>query len=412
MTRRTLIAALIVLAAGLPACTPGPESTVPPVTPTPTPPAAVDGALPLDSIELVLEEVANGFENPVFVTHAGDGSGRLFVVEQGGLVRVVRDGAVSRGDFLDVRDLITTGGERGLLGLAFAPDYATTGRFYINYTDLKGATVIARYVAADPGSDTPRLTGPAEALRIPQPYSNHNGGCIVFGPDGMLWVGMGDGGSGGDPQGHAQNPDSLLGKMLRLDVSGAGRAKPASDNPGPARGAKLTDLAYQSGLRNPWRFSFDRSTGDLWISDVGQNAWEEINHIELEKAAGANFGWNLWEGTHSYPPDSSPSARGFVFPVLEYGRSEGKSVTGGYVYRGTRYPALDGVYLYADFVDGWVAGLRLDESGGGDPEALREERVLVRNAGRPSSFGEDEDGELYVVDHGGVIYVVTARPLR
>ena len=192
-------------------------------------------------------------------------------------------------------------------------------------------------------------------------------------------------------------------------MSGTGRAKPASDNPGPARGDKLTDLAYQSGLRNPWRFSFDRANGDLWIGDVGQNAWEEINHIKPEKAAGANFGWNLWEGTHPYPPESNPSARGFVFPVLEYGRSEGKSVTGGYVYRGSRYPMLDGVYLYADFIDGWVAGLRLDESSGGDPDAVREERVLVRNAGNPSSFGEDEDGELYVVDHGGVIYRVTAR---
>lgn len=404
------IAMVTVVIALVTGCDPDASRTTPMTAVTPQPTSTPSGTrVALDQIDVTLSQVARGFDKPVFLTHAGDGSGRLFVVEQGGRIRVIRDGAVVRGEFLDISDLVSTGGERGLLGLAFSPDYLTSGRFYVNYTDRKGDTVVTRYTVADPASDSPALTGSLSVLKVPQPYGNHNGGCIIFGPDSMLWVGMGDGGSGGDPEGRAQDPDSLLGKMLRLDVSGNGRARPASDNPGPVGTSGLVPEAYQSGLRNPWRFSFDRENGDLWIGDVGQTAWEEINHVELSSAAGANFGWNIWEATHPYPDGTNPSSRGFIFPVVEYGRGEGRSVTGGYVYRGSAYPELDGVYLYADYVDGWVAGLRLDASVGGDPDAVREERVLARNVGNPSSFGEDADGELYLVDHGGTVYRIEAR---
>lgn len=412
-TRLLITIALVsMLATGATGCRPAgeprPEPPSPALTPEPTTTPS-GSSVALDRIEVSLSEVASGLDQPVFLTHAGDGSGRLFVVEQSGRIRVIRDGRLQRGAFLDIADSISEGGERGLLGLAFAPDYATSGVFYVNYTDTRGGTVIARLVARDPASDSPEVGRPESVLRVAQPYPNHNGGCIVFGPDGFLWVGMGDGGSGGDPEGHAQNPDSLLGKMLRLDVSAPGRARPASDNPGPAGDSDLVDEAYQMGLRNPWRFSFDRSTGDLWIGDVGQSAWEEIDHISLKKAAGANFGWNRWEATHPYPDGSNPTSKGYVFPVVEYGRNEGKSVTGGYVYRGSAYPELDGVYFYADYVDGWIAGLRLDEADGGDAGDPREERVLVTGAGSPSSFGEDADGELYVLDHGGTVYRIEAR---
>ncbi len=404
------IAMVTVVIALVTGCDPDASRTTPMTAVTPQPTSTPSGTrVALDQIDVTLSQVARGFDKPVFLTHAGDGSGRLFVVEQGGRIRVIRDGAVVRGEFLDISDLVSTGGERGLLGLAFSPDYLTSGRFYVNYTDRKGDTVVTRYTVADPASDSPALTGSLSVLKVPQPYGNHNGGCIIFGPDSMLWVGMGDGGSGGDPEGRAQDPDSLLGKMLRLDVSGNGRARPASDNPGPVGTSGLVPEAYQSGLRNPWRFSFDRENGDLWIGDVGQTAREEINHVELSSAAGANFGWNIWEATHPYPDGTNPSSRGFIFPVVEYGRGEGRSVTGGYVYRGSAYPELDGVYLYADYVDGWVAGLRLDASVGGDPDAVREERVLARNVGNPSSFGEDADGELYLVDHGGTVYRIEAR---
>lgn len=404
-----LAGTLVAGAAGCrPAGEPRPESPSPALTPEPTS-TAPGSSVALDRIEVSLAEVVKGLDQPVFLTHAGDGSGRLFVVEQTGTIRVIRDGELVRGAFLDIADLISEGGERGLLGLAFAPGYASSGVFYVNYTDTRGGTVVARLVARDPTADSPEVSSPETVLRVAQPYANHNGGCIAFGPDGMLWVGMGDGGSGGDPEGHAQNPDSLLGKMLRLDVSSPGRARPADDNPGPAGRSELADEAYQLGLRNPWRFSFDRATGDLWIGDVGQSAWEEINHVSLKKAGGANFGWNRWEATHPYPDGSNPSSTGFVFPVVEYGRNEGKSVTGGYVYRGSDYPELDGVYFYADYVDGWIAGLRLDEADGGDEGDVRDERVLVTGAGNPSSFGEDADGELYVLDHGGTVYRIEAR---
>ncbi len=392
------MAAAGVLSAGfaISACVRAPEQkpvTVPasqPSTVAPTPQAPA----PLNALELTLQPVVSGLDKPLYVTHAGDGSGRLFVLEQGGRVRVVRDGNLSRGTFLDVSKRISSGGERGLLGLAFSPDYAVSGTFYVNYTDKGGDTVIARFIADDPASDTPNLSGPTAVLRVPQPFANHNGGCIVFEPrTSRLWVGMGDGGSGGDPGDRAQDRGELLGKMLVLDFS-------KSDTPKPQ--------VIQRGVRNPWRFSFDRATRDLWIGDVGQNAWEEIDFVVLDEVDGVNWGWRRWEGNHAYPSGSTSSRSRMRFPVAEYGHDVGRSVTGGYVYRGTAYPALVGTYLYADFEAGWIAGLqRLNENG--TELVTPRVRTLVENAGNPSSFGEDEDGELYVCDWRGTLYRVTAR---
>ncbi|HSK46726.1 MAG TPA: PQQ-dependent sugar dehydrogenase [Coriobacteriia bacterium] len=345
----------------------------------------------LRDLELRLEPVARGFDQPLFLTNAGDGSNRLFVVEQTGRIRIVRNGRVTPRAFLDVSERISTGGERGLLGLAFAPDYASSGRFYVNYTDRAGDTVIARFIADDPSSDAPELRGPQVVFTVDQPYPNHNGGCIVFAPDGTLWVGMGDGGAAGDPQARAQNSQSLLGKMLSLDVEGGGSGRPRPK-------------IVMRGLRNPWRYSFDPDNDDVWIGDVGQNAWEEIDRLAFSEAQGANLGWNRWEGDHPYPAGASRSRDGFVFPVVEYAREEGQSVTGGYVYRGARYPELDGVYFYADFVSGWIATAR--EKEGGDLE----QSVSLPNPGVvPSSFGIDEDGEIYVCDYQGAVLRVVSR---
>lgn len=373
---------------------PGTPVTVPAPSTTPAPtPSATAAPAPIQSLEVVLDPVARGLDGPLFATHAGDGSGRLFIVEQSGRVRVLRKGGVASGSFLDVRKLVSSGGERGLLGLAFAPDFATSGAFYVNYTDRSGDTVVARFIADDPASDAPKVEGPTRILKVSQPYANHNGGCIVFQPGTQrLWVGMGDGGSGGDPGDRAQDTGELLGKMLVLDFSA---------------GERPTPQIVQRGVRNPWRFSFDRETHDLWIGDVGQNAWEEIDFVPLAEVSRVNWGWRRWEGNHAYPSGSNPSRKGMRFPITEYGRDRGGSVTGGYVYRGSAYPALVGTYLFADFSGGWIAGLqRLDETGATLPEPR--ERVLVESAGNPASFGEDEDGELYVCDLGGTLYRVTA----
>jgi glucose/arabinose dehydrogenase len=364
------------------------QSVQPPPAREATTGATSREALPLRDLTLGLEEVASGFEQPVFVTHAGDGSGRLFVVEQTGRVRVIRAGQTASQPFLDVSARVSSGGERGLLGLAFAPDYKETGRFYVNYTDAEGDTLVARFVAQDPASDTPRIQGPEVVLAVSQPYSNHNGGCIAFAPDGTLWVGMGDGGAAGDPQDNAQSDDSLLGKMLSLDVEGA-------ENP-EAR-------MVQRGLRNPWRFSFDRETDEMWIGDVGQNAYEEVNAVAFSEAVGLDFGWARWEGDETYPPGAKRSREGFTFPILTYDRDTGQSVTGGCVYRGKKYPEMSGTYLFGDYVSGWIGGAQRSSEG------TQWQLLLTETGISPSSFGEDEDGEVYVCDHGGSVLRITAE---
>ena len=310
-------------------------------------------------VQITVDEiVASGFTQPVHITHAGDGSGRLFVVEQPGQIKVIRDGVVEA--FLDISNTVLSGGERGLLSMAFPPNYASRGHFYVNYTrQPDGATVVARYaVTFDPDVADP--SSEEVVLVVPQPYSNHNGGQIAFGPgDGFLYVGMGDGGSGGDPQNYAQNPSELLGKMLRFDVE---TGDPLTYTM-PASNPFTQTVGYRAeiwvlGLRNPWRFSFDRDTHDLYIGDVGQNAWEEIDYQDADTPGGLNYGWRCREGTHTYntlPPCDDPDwLATLTDPIAEYNHAEGRSVTGGFVYRGRDYPTLVGLYFFADYVEGKI----------------------------------------------------------
>lgn len=337
-------------------------------------------------VKVRLEPVASGLRSPLFLTHAGDGTGDLYLVQQTGQIRVMIGGKLREQPLLDIGSQISTGGERGLLGLAFHPDYARNGYFFVNYTDRGGQTVIARYQA----NQANRVAQPAServVLRIPQPYSNHNGGMLAFGPDGQLYIGMGDGGSGGDPQNYGQALDSLLGKMLRINVDSLPYTVPA-DNPRLV-GARPEIWAY--GLRNPWRFSFDRKTGDLWIADVGQNAWEEVNWVRSGEG-GQNYGWRLMEGNDCFNPRTNCPRAGLTMPIHTYGRGEGQSITGGYVYRGSSIPALQGRYLFTDFNTGNLWSLRQEGN-----RWVRQ--TLLGGLGQGvASFGEDQNGEIYLLN--------------
>ncbi|SMB88893.1 PQQ-dependent sugar dehydrogenase [Deinococcus hopiensis] len=321
------------------------------------------------------------------ITHGGDGSGRLYVTLQGGQVRLLEGGKVRAQPFLDVSRLTSAGGERGLLGLAFDPGYKQNRRLYVHYTDRNGDTVLARYTAtadfsrADAGSAKIMFT-------TKQPYANHNGGQLGFGPDGFLYMALGDGGSGGDPQNNGQNLGTPLGKLLRFDVRGDA-ARPAPGNPFLNRqGANPNIWAY--GLRNPWRFSFDRATGDMIIADVGQNTLEEVNRQPRSSKGGENYGWRVREGDRCFEPAQDCRTAGLVEPVLVYGRSEGQSITGGYVYRGAAIPALKGQYVFADFASGTVWAAPVDTW----------KAAKIGSVQNPSTFGEGEDGELYVAEYG------------
>ncbi|HRE76318.1 MAG TPA: PQQ-dependent sugar dehydrogenase [Flavobacterium sp.] len=337
---------------------------------------------------LGLQTFASGFSSPVAIVNAGDE--RLFVVQRGGLIRIVNaNGTINTTPFLSLSSIITAGGERGLLGLAFHPDYATNGRFYVNYTRSgDGATVIAKYTVSE--SD-PNVANPASAeilLTIAQPFSNHNGGSLNFGPDGYLYIGMGDGGSGGDPNNYGQNLNSLLGKMLRIDVDGeTGYAIPA-DN--PYVGIAGEDEIWAVGVRNPWKFSFDRLTGDLWIADVGQNAIEEINKAASTEA-GLNYGWRCYEGNSAYNTSGCGASSNYTFPIAQYTHAStgGCSLTGGYVYRGTAYPALQNKYVFADYCNNKIGYIDVD----GGPITW----TATAFSGNVVSFGEDVNGELYWV---------------
>ena len=327
---------------------------------------------------LRLVRIAGGLERPVLATQAPGEPQRIYVVEQAGRIRVVQDGRLRAAPFLDLRSRVESGGnEQGLLGLAFAPGYARNGTFYVNYSVRpSGDTVVARYRARN-GRVVPGST--RTILRIEQPYSNHNGGNLVFGPDGRLWIGLGDGGSGGDPEDRAQSMDTLLGKLFRLDVR---RAQPRPE-------------IVALGLRNPWRYSFDRRTGVLWIGDVGQNAFEEINRLPRPLTAGlVNFGWDVYEATERFEDKALGPGR-LVQPVARYGRGGGCSVTGGYVYRGPSIPRISGRYVFGDYCSGNIWTL---SSGGG---GMRREPVRLPGL---SSFGEGLRGELYAVSHEGAVY--------
>lgn len=365
-------------------------------TPTATAAAAFVANFP-DPASANWQLTAQGFERPLLVTHAGDG--RLFIVEQPGRIQIIQDGNVLEALLLDISDRVRdSGNEQGLLGLAFDPAFDQNGYFYVNYTGRGGTTYISRFQIsdnldqADPGNETVLLS-------VEQPYANHNGGVLAFGPDGYLYIGLGDGGSGGDPQGNAQNLNSLLGKILRLDVSGTDSYAIPSDNPFAAGGGRAEIWAY--GLRNPWRFAFDTATGDLFIGDVGQNAWEEIDFQPAGIPGGQNYGWNLLEGTHPYEANSFPEG---ILPIAEYGHNQGCSVTGGVVVRDPSLPAWNGVYLFGDYCSGIIWGILPDGAGGWSTQQLYDTGFNI------SSFGSDASGRVYLTDLNGGLYQL--RPIE
>ena len=394
-----------------PSQTAAPPEPTPILTERPTstaPPATTSPEIVTEPVELPDPEayqwrlIAGNLARPIGLANAGDGSGRLFIIEQAGLIRILQAGELLPVPFLDISDRVDCCGERGLLGLAFHPDYASNGQFYVHYSDLAGDTVLARFQVdladrpneADPGSQV-------IIFRVAQPYGNHNGGTVAFGPDGYLYLGLGDGGSGGDPLGNAQNLNSLLGKLLRLDVDGGDPYAIPPDNP-YAQGGGAPEI-WASGLRNPWRFSFDRATGDLFIGDVGQNSWEEIDFYPVGAPGGANFGWNYREGTHPYIDSFPPDDLLLVDPVAEYGRNQGLTVIGGVVYRGEQLPDWQGVYLFGDYGSGYIWGL-IREAGGS-----WENSVLFGTGSSITSFGEDESGEIYYVDLAGNLFQLAAK---
>jgi glucose/arabinose dehydrogenase len=353
------------------------------------------------SVDLRLTEQFDQLRQPLFVTHAGDGSGRLFIVEQGGRILVARNGVLNTQPFLDLQGQLSGDSEQGLLGLAFPADFEVSGRFYVNYTNTAGGSVVSRFQVSGDDPDRAEAGSERALLSYAQPFPNHNGGWMAFGPDGHLYIASGDGGSGGDPQNNGQRLDTLLGKMLRVDVSGEQAAIPA-DNPFVGQSGAAPEI-WAYGLRNPWRASFDRETGDLWIADVGQGRTEEVNFQSASAAGGRNYGWRLLEGSECR--SSGCNSAGTVLPVSEYGRDLGCSITGGYVYRGQRYPALRGTYLFGDFCSGRLFGLR--RTGTGDGAAAFSRDQLAATGLPISSFGEDEEGNLYLVSYDGRVFLLS-----
>ncbi|MDX2241921.1 MAG: PQQ-dependent sugar dehydrogenase [Leptolyngbyaceae cyanobacterium bins.302] len=357
----------------------------------------------LSSLALNLNPQFSGFDRPVYLTHAGDTSDRLFVVEQPGQIRIVQNGTVLPTPFLDIRERVLTGGEQGLLSVAFPAGYADKQHFYVYYTNRAGNIAIARYsLTSDPNVADP--TSEQIILTIDHPnFTNHNGGQLAFGADGFLYIGTGDGGGGGDPSNNAQNPNSLLGKILRIDVETPGTTTYTIPTTNPFVAATDPNNVYRDeiwalGLRNPWRLSFDRQTNDLYIADVGQNAVEEVNMQLASSLGGENYGWRFFEGSQPFNAAGSPP--GLTFPVAEYAHSQGRSITGGYVYRGLEYSALQGVYLYGDFISGNIWALRRSGTGW-------ENQLLQDTSLSISSFGEDAQGNLYLANYSnGTIYKV------
>jgi glucose/arabinose dehydrogenase len=416
-----------IIAVMLVACSSAPQPTPPSLTPTPLPsataiiptePAASPTFTPLppatqtpttaptateinpiptfpDPANASWRPVTTALNSPVGLTNASDGSGRLFILEQDGVIRIFQNGSLLATPFLDIRDEVLSGGERGLLGLAFHPQYTQNGYFYVNYTNLQGNTVIARFQVS---VSDPNRADPASENRlifVQQPFPNHNGGEVTFGPDGYLYLGLGDGGSQGDPENHGQSLNTLLGKILRIDVNHGDPYAIPPDNPFQGKG-KAEIWAF--GLRNPWRFSFDRLTGDLYIGDVGQDMWEEIDFLPAGSPGGTNFGWNYMEGLHAYSNRTPPQGLQLTAPVTEYSHAFGCAVTGGYVYRGKQLPEWQGVYLFGDYCSGNVWGLLRS------PDGTWQQKELYQNVGRISSFGEDEAGEIYLTDLTGNLF--------
>ena len=351
-----------------------------------------------------LQLLASGLSQPLYVTAPPGDTARLFVVLQTGQMRIIRHDTLLPAPFLDVTALVSCCGEQGLLSMAFHPNYAQNGFFFIDYTDVNGDTRVARYrVSANP--DSADGASATAILSQAQPFANHNGGLLLFGPDGCLYVGLGDGGSGGDPQGNGQNLGTLLGKILRIDVNGSlPYAIPAGNPFAGTAGARPEIWAY--GLRNPWRFAFDRQTGDLYIADVGQNLHEEVDFQPAASRGGENYGWNVMEGLFCYNA-STCTQTGLTLPVLDYAHDQGCAIVGGYVYRGTRLRILAGSYLYSDNCTGFVRSLRV---ANGQVTEQHDWSILLQAGQGVTSFGEDARGELYITTGSGSVYRIVPAP--
>lgn len=371
-----------------------PQTDAPPAPDSPTAPPVLDppvnaGSFP-NAGEYEWKEITSGLNRPVDVQSANDGSGRLFIIEKYGVIRILENGKLLDVPFLNIDARVDdSGNEMGLLGLVFHPIYKENGYFYINYTGDGGHTRISRFQAsgnvADPNSET-------VLLLIKQPYANHNGGGLDFGPDGYLYAGLGDGGSQGDPSKNGQNTTVMLAKILRIDVNNGDPYSVPPDNP-------YGNEVWAYGLRNPWRISFDSATDDLWIGDVGQGQWEEIDYLPAGAQGGANFGWSIMEGNHDYDASAQP---GLLLPAVEYSHSKGGcSVTGGYVYRGSM-PDWRGIYIYGDYCTGFVWGL-IPSADGFQSQLLFQTDVNI------TSFGQDESGEIYLASDNGGIYILAKK---
>jgi glucose/arabinose dehydrogenase len=351
--------------------------------------AAANAPLPA----VTLTPVVSGLSSPLDLQDPHDGSGRLFVVEQPGTIRILQNGSLLATPFLDIHDRVLFGGERGLLGLTFHPNFPRDPRFFVNYIrSTDRSTVIAEFrLSNDPNQAD--ATSERQLLVVSQPYANHKAGQLAFGADGDLYFGLGDGGSEGDPNNNGQNTNTLLGSMLRINVDTTSPGKAygiPADNPFVNGGGAPEIFAY--GFRNPWRFSFDRPTSRVFVADVGQDAWEEIDLLQR----GGNYGWHIMEGFHCYQPPQGCNSNGLQMPIAEYGHNEGESITGGYVYHGSAIPGLAGAYVFGDYVAGTIWILQQDGSNW-------QRRVLLSSQRHISSFGQDASGELYVIDYGGSV---------
>lgn len=377
--------------------TPTPTKKAAPAPPRSTAPSPT--GFSLSKVRIGLSSFISGLSSPAFITHAGDGSGLLYVVEQGGRILAYDSAGRRRSTFLDIRSRISCCGEQGLLGLAFHPSFETNRRFFVDYTDSNGDDVVAEFRATSTTSAS--ASSGKVLLKVPDPYPNHNGGMLAFGRDGYLYIAMGDGGSGGDPQNNAQSLDTLLGKILRIDVNHGSPYTSPSSNPFYNRSGARKEI-WDFGLRNPWRFTFDRSTHAMFIGDVGQNTYEEID-VESAGHGGRNYGWRVLEGRHCYNA-SSCNQSGKVLPIAEYSHDFGCAVTGGYVYRGARHPSLRGAYFYGDYCSGRIWAMDAAAALRGTSRV----RQVLDTSLAISSFGEDQSGELYVVNLNGSVYKLRA----
>jgi glucose/arabinose dehydrogenase len=417
-----MLAGAIALAAVIAGCVPTSNLTPVPSSPTPSfpsssvggpsaSPAATAAATPPEgpfiaaNVAVNVTQFAKVNGAALAIAAPEDGTGRLFVAtQQGQIWSVGSDGKAAATPMLEIASQITSGGERGLLGIALHPGFPKDPRVFVDYTDLDGNTVVSSF-SLTPGKTDRFAPGSEQViLQVEQPFPNHNGGGVVFGPDGNLYIALGDGGSGGDPNGNGQNLDVLLAKMLRIDVdhpSGGKAYGIPADNPFRDRSGARPEI-WLYGLRNPFRMSFDRSTGDLWIGDVGQGKWEEIDVVRAGSGGGQNFGWNVTEGNHCYKPADNCKTTGITPPVSEYGHDEGCAVIGGNVYRGAGYPILRGAYLFTDSCSGTIWAIPATTT------SIVQAVAVGEISGSPAGFGEDPAGELYVASLSGVIWKVAA----